>query len=143
MEVGEYPYDNYQVYKPRIHKKEKRQYITLRDLETKKLKTMSYARYLLSVKEKRILNTDETVDHIDNNKLNDNIENLQILTSEQNIVKYLTEVHKPKDLFEFICPNCNKVIYKDKRQLHKKQKLFFCSRHCSGYYYWKNGFNKK
>lgn len=54
----------------------------------KEQKTISYARYLMSVKLGRELRPDETVDHIDNNKLNDDINNLQILTWKENIDKY-------------------------------------------------------
>lgn len=46
-----------------------------------------YARYLLSVSLKRYLTEDETVDHIDNNKSNDDPSNLQILTRTENIKK--------------------------------------------------------
>ena len=47
-----------------------------------------YARYLMAVKLKRFLNKNEQVDHIDNDKTNDTIENLQILTQKENINKY-------------------------------------------------------
>ena len=47
-----------------------------------------YARYLMAVKLGRFLTSDEQVDHIDNDRTNDVIENLQILTQEENIKKY-------------------------------------------------------
>ena len=43
-----------------------------------------YARYLLSVKLGRYLTKDEEVDHIDGDKTNDSISNLQILGKKQN-----------------------------------------------------------
>lgn len=48
---------------------------------------MSYARYLMCVKLGRMLSDDEHVDHIDEDKTNDDIGNLQILTPEQNQLK--------------------------------------------------------
>lgn len=51
-------------------------------------KTISYARYLMSVKLGRELTDEETVDHIDNDKTNDSLDNLQILTYKENIAKY-------------------------------------------------------
>lgn len=46
--------------------------------------TIPYARYLMSVKLKRYLKDDEHVDHIDNDKTNDDINNLQILSQTEN-----------------------------------------------------------
>ena len=51
--------------------------------DTKRSSTQ-YARYLLSVKLGRFLTKDETVDHIDGDKTNDNLDNLQILSSSEN-----------------------------------------------------------
>ena len=44
-----------------------------------------YARYLLAVKLGRFLNDDEQVDHKDNDKTNDALGNLQILSKQENI----------------------------------------------------------
>ena len=49
--------------------------------------TVSYARYLVSVKEGRLLLPDEEVDHIDNDGSNDDIHNLQILSKEEHKAK--------------------------------------------------------
>lgn len=46
--------------------------------------TVSYARYLMAVKLGRFLTDQEEVDHIDDNRTNDDINNLQILTPKQN-----------------------------------------------------------
>ena len=56
--------------------------------DKKHIKGMAYARYLLSVKLGRFLTDDEQVDHIDNDKTNDSIDNLQILTPKANTDKY-------------------------------------------------------
>lgn len=69
--------------------------------------TIAYARYLMSVKLGRILNDDETVDHIDNNKLNDDINNLQILSREDNIAKYHStqphDIHGTSSMYHKVC----------------------------------------
>ncbi len=49
--------------------------------------SISYARYLLSVKHGRFLTSNEEVDHIDDDKTNDDFSNLQLLTQEQNRIK--------------------------------------------------------
>ena len=56
--------------------------------------TVSYARYLMSVKLGRFLTDQEEVDHIDNNKTNDDPNNLQILTPEQNREKTTFTLHQ-------------------------------------------------
>ena len=56
--------------------------------------TISLAKYRMSVKLGRMLLDDEQVDHIDNDKTNDSIENLQLLSPEDNRQKYLdTTIH--------------------------------------------------
>lgn len=74
--------------------------------------TMALARYKMAVKLGRMLRDDEQVDHIDNDKTNDAIDNLQILTAEQNISKYLETVphhiHGTRSMYRrgCRCPAC-------------------------------------
>ena len=49
--------------------------------------TVSYARYLLSCREGRYLKPEEEADHINNDKTDDQISNLQILSKLENIRK--------------------------------------------------------
>ena len=49
--------------------------------------SVSYARYQLAVKLQRYLTNNEFADHIDNDKTNDDINNLQILTRKENNLK--------------------------------------------------------
>ena len=49
--------------------------------------TVSYARYLMAVHLGRFLDANEQVDHIDEDKTNDSIENLQILSCAENLRK--------------------------------------------------------
>lgn len=88
---AEYPYDKYNLYIVH-HKKENRNYAVLTPIyKNSELKrtTISYARYLMSVKLKRFLTVEETVDHIDNDRTNDSIENLQILSDKEDKKKIL------------------------------------------------------
>lgn len=92
--------------------------------------SISYARYLMSCHLNRYLNRDEHVDHIDNNKLNDVIENLQILTQKENNQKNKSRTYKT-----LICPICKKEFTKEARQLNSKiknGKIPTCSRICGG-----------
>lgn len=88
--------------------------------------TISYARYLMSVKLKRFLNKNEEVDHIDNNKTNDRLNNLQLLTPIQNRNK----TAKGQTKLKFICPVCKKKFKLTLRQSHRENPC--CSRTCGG-----------
>lgn len=98
--------------------------------------SVSYARYLLSCKLKRYLNKDEQVDHIDNNKMNDSIENLQILSHiENNIKKNIFHRIKLKEDVELLCPVCNIKFKRPARNVDHKIKAGkkpCCSRRCGG-----------
>jgi hypothetical protein len=83
---------------------------------------------------KRTLSANETVDHIDRDKTNDVIENLQILSLSEHVkldVKYVK-------LVEIICVLCNKKAFKKPTNLRHNSNLKkagpFCGKSCSGKY---------
>lgn len=93
----------------------------------------------MSCKLGRFLTKEEQVDHIDNDKTNDNIENLQILSVKENNIKS----HKLSDVILF-CPICGIEFTKTRSQLRGRNKEPFsrdmcCSRSCGA----KKGHNKK
>ena len=71
------------------------------------------ARHLMELKEDRFLKHEENVDHIDEDKTNDHIDNLQILTRGQNAKK--SQVHRRKtknwddEYCSNTCPICGKI----------------------------------
>jgi hypothetical protein len=99
---AEYPFEEYKLYVV-FHKKMKRRMACLVSKENRT--TISYARYLMSVHLGRKLTKIETVDHIDGDTLNDSLENLQILSNEDNIKKIGI-----KSIDLFLLPK-NKKIY--------------------------------
>ena len=131
--LGEYPYNDYYLYMV-FHKKEGRRYVNLIPIDKNsglKRHTMSYARYLISVKEKRVLAINEHVDHKDNNKLNDCIENLQIVSLKENNIKEAKR--RGRKIIILKCPNCEKIFERSKRQTHlqKGNTYTACCRKCS------------
>lgn len=68
-------------------RKDGRQHIVLYDFEKGLRKTMSYPKYLLEQKLGRELLPNETCDHIDNDFTNNSLDNLQVLTREENARK--------------------------------------------------------
>lgn len=91
-----------------------------------------YARYLISVSLKRFLTKEETVDHIDEDKNNDDLSNLQILSRSENNTK-----SKKLPNVKLCCPVCSKKFEKTRTQLRGKKEraeknLIACSRKCGG-----------
>lgn len=95
-----------------------------------KRNSTQYARYKLAVNLGRYLTKDETVDHIDNDKTNDDIENLQILSRCDNIHK--SQKLPPLIGVCFICGksfNVRRNLTIAKRLKYKNNELC-CSREC-------------
>ena len=132
--VAEYPYNNYYLYIV-FHKNEGRRYANLIPIDGSsglKRKTISYARYLMSVKEGRILNENEHVDHKDNNKIHDDISNLQILSPRENNIKEAKR--RGLKMVVLKCPYCGTIFEKRKRDTflqNNKRRYNACSRKCS------------
>lgn len=101
----------------------------------KEKKCISYARYLMSEYLGRELTDDEVVDHKDENKLNDCLENYQIITTSENNTKYGASI---KGWYYFLCPICGNGVKKSLAsvQHNKKQNKAgpFCSKSCAGKY---------
>jgi hypothetical protein len=128
----ERPYKGYRGYKV-YHKTNNRYYLHMRHIKTGEQKTISYARYLMSVYLQRKLTKNEEVDHKNGIATDDRLRNLQILTPYENKQKlhreyvYDLRVEKP-------CANCGDKI-KVKRSQIKRSKRSFCSRSCSAKFY--------
>lgn len=103
--------------------------IILREKISKKLTTTSFARYLMSVKLKRYLSENEHVDHINNKKTDDRIENLQILTQQQNNLKHAKEIVGGRKYLQVKCPVCNNVFDRPENQFLNKR-FIVCNRTC-------------
>lgn len=89
----------------------------------------SYARYLYSCHIGRYLSTNEHIDHIDNNQLNDDINNLQILTKAENNDKMRKRHNIKRSYTTLICPICNNEFTRPTNRItHKVNPT--CSRKC-------------
>lgn len=98
--------------------------------------TISYSRYLICIKLGYMLSNEYEVDHIDNDKTNDDINNLQVLTKQQNIEKenlrYLTYNQVRCGYHCAYCELPFIVTEREKKMKIKQSKtgLAFCSREC-------------
>jgi len=80
----------------------------------------------------RVLNANEIVHHINEDKKDNRVENLQLMTASEHASLHQNE--KGKTMLELKCPNCKKVFYREKRQTHivKKSRFTCCSSQCRG-----------
>lgn len=105
---------------------------------------ISYARYLMTIKLGYFISDELVVDHKDNDKTNDDINNLQLLTWSKNIKKehqrYIDEVQIKHKL---ICACCKKsfIIIDRIKKMKLAQNVtdWFCSKSCSTKYHYHNG----
>lgn len=117
------------------HKKENRKYVVLYNSHTSR-STTQYSRYLLSTNIGRYLKETEFVDHIDSDKTNDTIENLQILSMTENNQKDANK--RGRYVVDIKCPNCGVIFTKPvaNTPLHDKTKgICFCTRTCIGKFF--------
>lgn len=102
---------------------------------------MSYARYLMSVKLGYIVPDHLEVDHKDDDRTNDSIDNLQLLTEEENKLKqsynYLMNVQV---CFGYHCACCDTAFILTesvvKQRIAAGTTLAFCSARCSSQYHY-------
>ena len=121
-------YEEYHIYGPYL-RKDGRQHVVLRHKETKKLKTVSYPKFLLENKIGRYLHDHETCDHIDEDHTNNSLDNLQPLSRLDNAIKGAEKSYKGN--YIKFCKECREPTFgKRKYGIH-----FFCSSQCRMNYY--------
>jgi hypothetical protein len=104
--------------------KEPRRVATLRTPEGK-MTSMNYAKYLYTSHYKCDICDGDQVDHINGNKMDDRIENLQVISGIYNRQKD----HKRKEMVELVCPICKTRFLFEKGNLSTHPNPT-CSRRC-------------
>jgi len=102
--------------------------------------TISYARYLMCVHLGYILSDEYEVDHKDDDKTNDRIDNLQVLTKAQNLIKQATKDFENQVVYGYSCANnCGTYFTLTERQikmrLNQGVEMAFCSHSCAASYH--------
>lgn len=116
-----------------VTNKEPRRNVILYNSHTDR-STVSYARYLMSVSLGRLLGKAEVVDHINNDKLDDRLDNYQIISPTENVRKS----SKGITYKEFVCPVCQVTFTLEARRFSGKTSPT-CGKSCGGKKsHWKN-----
>ena len=131
---GEYPFEDYKIYICRP-KSTKYTMVVLSPLDAAicKKTSISYARYKMCVKEKRLLKPEEIVRHKDGDVSNDAIENLEITSLSDNSKKYGLSRGCRCALFK--CPSCGIHFIKRRSSTHlstSRTNYTCCSKECAG-----------
>lgn len=132
MLASDFPFQEYKVYGPTFHKTEGRFMVFLVKSQQERT-SMAYARYLLCVDQKRWLGPHENVDHIDNDRTNDDLNNLQILSRTQNSQKHHANIGTTTTTaVQLLCPVCGAEFTRRRGQTHliKGGSPTCCSRIC-------------
>lgn len=125
------PFSGYTLYGPVMDRREGRRKVFLVHRTNRSRTTMTLARYRMCVHLGRKLSRTEEVDHKDEDRLNDDLNNLQILTRRQNRRK--SSSHRGKAMVRLRCPGCGKTFERERRQTHliKGGPFTACGRSCS------------
>ena len=127
----EFPYSSDWKYGYLVTNGENRKHVVLFNTNEDR-STTAYARYLLSVKLGRYLTIDEEADHKDEDKTNDSVDNLQILSGRNNRIK-----SSQHPLVNLTCPTCKIEFQRTRTELrghrHRiEENTICCSRTCGG-----------
>lgn len=127
-------YKNCKIYGPYLNKKDNRLRCII--VKNNKKKTISYPKLLMEKYLDRYLDFDETIDHIDKNPLNNNINNLRIINRKEHCYN---DAYRNKDII-VTCAYCKRhfkikgstIAYRNRSD--RQQSGYFCSKQCSGKY---------
>lgn len=126
IEISDYYKKNGYVTAYLATNKEPRRVCTLRRTDGT-MTSMSYAKYLYTSHYNCEVNSNDHVDHINGDKMDDRIENLQVISGTYNRQKD----HKHKEMIMCVCPVCGEEFLFDKRNLSTRPNPC-CSRKCGG-----------
>lgn len=125
IEVSDYYKDRYKSAYV-VTNREQRKICILKDYSNK-LHSMAYAKYLYTSHYKCEIPLGDQIDHINGDKTDDRIENLQCISADYNARKD----RKGREMVMLVCPICGKTFLYQKHNIKKGQQ-HCCSRSCGG-----------
>lgn len=126
------PFEEYAAYKV-FHRKMGRWQVCLVPLAGGKRTTVLYSKFVMSVALGRALTSDEEVDHVDGDKANDALSNLEVVTRRENRRRYSRA--NPGIVLKLKCAYCGCSFNRRRNQTSYAkpgQIADYCSRRCVG-----------
>lgn len=118
---------------PYLRKQDNRKVVIIQFTNGEKT-TKSYARYLLEQHLNRELKPSEDADHINENKTDDRIENLRVISHSENITSF-SKNNRTRKYYNFNCPYCGKKCIKPMNYVKHNWKRGmngpFCGKSCA------------
>lgn len=115
-----------------------RKYVSLYNSELDKT-IISYARYLMSVHLGYIVPSEYEVDHKNDDPTDDRVENFQLLTQEQNLIKQQYKFMMEQIHYGYHCAWCETPFLLTEREVNNRMaqgvELAFCCRSCAASYH--------
>jgi len=96
--------------------------------------SISYPKFLIENKLNKRLGYNDTIDHIDGNPLNNDLNNLRVIDRKSHAFNDVKRLYKP--LLKVICEYCGKEFEIKNKLSHSNRRHsgYFCSKSCSGKY---------
>ena len=109
---------------------------------------VSYARYLMSVYLGKVVPDEFEVDHIIDDPTDDRIDNLQLLSQEENLIKqHYKYIMESQNRYGFHCAWCSTPFILTERELKMRLaqgvEMAFCSRSCGTNFHFANNPNMR
>ena len=126
-------YENYKLYGPYTGKDNRQRCVLVNKSNKKDKKTISYPKYIVETSINRYLTEEETIHHIDGNPLNNDLNNLAVITRSAHS-KLDSQRRKSVNVS---CLECKKLFTIDGSKIRYREigkAGPFCSRNCSGKY---------
>lgn len=124
----------YRIYGPYQRKQDLRRHVIAYDGQNRT--TISYPKFIMECKLKRLLINNEEVHHKDRIEFHDNLDNLEVKTEKEHGLEHTSNESKM-----FFCPVCDITFwlegihlarYKTNRKRKPQMKGPYCSRSCNG-----------
>jgi hypothetical protein len=119
---------------PYLNKKQGRRFVTITNTSTGKITQKTYAKYLMEIHLGRELSKEETVDHIDRDKLNDALLNFRVVSQSEHTVDDNIRARKVKTA----CALCGVEMERTPSQMRthaaRNHAGPFCGAVCRGTY---------
>lgn len=130
-------YENCRVYGPYKRKNDGREHVIL-IFDNGVRKTVSYPKYLVEKRTEKYLRKNETVDHLNDDFMNNDKSNVRTITRSKHASNDAIRLEEQT----FVCPQCNTQFVLKSRKLsdaiqnRKKHRKAgpFCTRNCAGRY---------